>query len=561
MLRTRSVLAAVLAALTATPAVAATGQGGDLRWAPPDAAAFVRLLPRDLWEGPAGRDLRAIYAHAQAEAVQAFRQHAGIDPADLRRVTLVFPTLESLDQPFPRGNPTAVSAVFVLESARPFDRPALLRALSTDGRVKRQAGADYFFHEEPWGALYLADDGTALYGSEDAVLWVLARARAQAGPLTPALRLAAGRAPVVAGFNPALMPPAALLAAPEPVAGLLRADCLAAALDLSGGQLTLTASAHFRDAAAAAAGKKALQGALGLGRQGLSALQADLQKNDPEDERNLGDALARAGALGFLRLLDGALEKADVGVDGDAAWAAVSSEALGAPGTPLMLLAMVTMLGQNAHSTFQFVGPAVGGPGREVDPGLRALHDALERYHKDHGHYPPPALTGKDGRPLLSWRVALLPYLGEEGLYKEFRLDEPWDSLHNKKLIARMPKALRGGQEFGEVYRTCYLGVAGPGAVFEGPAAKKRDDFKGGPGQPLLAVRVANELSVYWTKPADLVVTPQAPLPRLAGRHGRSVNVLFADGEVRVLDVQQTPEAVLRGLATGREKLPPVPRP
>ena len=50
-----------------------------------------------------------------------------------------------------------------------------------------------------------------------------------------------------------------------------------------------------------------------------------------------------------------------------------------------------------------------------------------------------------DGMPvfkkgLLSWRVAILPMLGYKSLYEEFHLDEPWDSEHNKSLIAKMPK-------------------------------------------------------------------------------------------------------------------------
>src|SRR4051812_8249116 len=32
------------------------------------------------------------------------------------------------------------------------------------------------------------------------------------------------------------------------------------------------------------------------------------------------------------------------------------------------------------------------------------------------------------GEPLLSWRVHLLPYVEAENLYKQFKLDEPWDS-------------------------------------------------------------------------------------------------------------------------------------
>ena len=57
---------------------------------------------------------------------------------------------------------------------------------------------------------------------------------------------------------------------------------------------------------------------------------------------------------------------------------------------------------------------------------------------------PAVASLDKAGKPLLSWRVHLLPLLGEKKLYKEFHLDEPWDSDHNKKLIAQMPEVFRG---------------------------------------------------------------------------------------------------------------------
>jgi len=56
-----------------------------------------------------------------------------------------------------------------------------------------------------------------------------------------------------------------------------------------------------------------------------------------------------------------------------------------------------------------------------------------------HGRFPPAVVYGKDGRPLYSWRVKLLPFIEEESLYKEFHLDEPWDSPHNIRFVERMP--------------------------------------------------------------------------------------------------------------------------
>jgi len=73
---------------------------------------------------------------------------------------------------------------------------------------------------------------------------------------------------------------------------------------------------------------------------------------------------------------------------------------------------------------------------------LKQIGLAMHNYHDTHGRFSPQAIRSKDGKPLLSWRVAILPFLDAEALYKEFHLDEPWDSEHNKKLIERMPAAL-----------------------------------------------------------------------------------------------------------------------
>ena len=71
----------------------------------------------------------------------------------------------------------------------------------------------------------------------------------------------------------------------------------------------------------------------------------------------------------------------------------------------------------------------------------------IGRAVQDHAHinyrtrtFPPQAICDKDGKPLLSWRVAILPELREFALYRQFKLDEAWDSPHNLKLLAKMPR-------------------------------------------------------------------------------------------------------------------------
>jgi hypothetical protein len=99
-----------------------------------------------------------------------------------------------------------------------------------------------------------------------------------------------------------------------------------------------------------------------------------------------------------------------------------------------------------AGSVFALSAPAP--PPHE--PTKRELHLAKDNlkyvglaFHADHSRNDIWAddVRDKNGKRLLSWRVALLPYLEEMLLYNEFNLNEPWDSEHNKKLIAKMPTA------------------------------------------------------------------------------------------------------------------------
>src|SRR5262249_23746270 len=77
---------------------------------------------------------------------------------------------------------------------------------------------------------------------------------------------------------------------------------------------------------------------------------------------------------------------------------------------------------------------------------LRQLALAMFMYEEKHGHLPPPAIVGPDGKTRHSWRVELLPFLNmtdADAVYKEYRLNEPWDSEHNKELIFKMPAVFR----------------------------------------------------------------------------------------------------------------------
>jgi RNA polymerase sigma factor (sigma-70 family) len=108
---------------------------------------------------------------------------------------------------------------------------------------------------------------------------------------------------------------------------------------------------------------------------------------------------------------------------------------------------------------------------------LKKVALALQNYNDTYGRLPPPAIADRKSKALLSWRVALLPYLDQQELYKEFKLDEPWDSEHNKKLLAKMPAVYAPvGVKTRVPHATFYQLVVGEGAVFE------RMVYPGGPG-------------------------------------------------------------------------------
>ncbi len=186
---------------------------------------------------------------------------------------------------------------------------------------------------------------------------------------------------------------------------------------------------------------------------------------------------------------------------------------------------------------------------------LKLVGLAMHNYRDAHGRFPAPTIQGKDGRPLLSWRVAILPYLEEYGLYQSFKLDEPWDSPHNKPLLERMPRLYARLRPPGEAPESLtHLRVfVGEGTPFEGGRGPRWEDFPDGWDRTILVVE-ADE-AVPWTKPDDLPYAADKPLPALGGGPGGSFVILMADGSVRSIPAEFDP-ALLRRAITRDDKQP-----
>ncbi len=176
---------------------------------------------------------------------------------------------------------------------------------------------------------------------------------------------------------------------------------------------------------------------------------------------------------------------------------------------------------------------------------ISQIGTALLQYEADHGTFPPLYTTDDKGRPLVSWRALILPYLEGQDIYEACRFDEPWNSPTNSQLAAidlyffRCPSDPNSRPA-----ETSYLAVVGPGTVWSVDEPIGLDDIEDNT-QTILLVEVAGS-GISWMEPRDLSLQDALrginaePGPCISSGHpGRAV-VVFADGHVQTVDESLT---------------------
>ena len=192
---------------------------------------------------------------------------------------------------------------------------------------------------------------------------------------------------------------------------------------------------------------------------------------------------------------------------------------------------------------------------------MKQLMLSLLNYESAKKTFPAYTNFDADGKPLLSWRVHILPYMEQAPLYKQFHLDEPWDSDHNKKLIAKMPELfLDPSSRFTPVDgMTHYLGVKGDGYLFDGSGSgMSMRKITDGTSNSIALVQVDDEAAVPWTKPDDWTPSETDLMKPFDGPHPGGFLAAFCDGHVQFISNAIEP-SVLRALLTtaGEEVINP----
>ena len=516
---------------------------------PADAAAVLTVDVKAVLKSPAAELGQIALDGLKPGEWEAFVKTLPFDPATVTRLTLIAPNGAAVVTPWPRSSPTAMSAVLLVHCSKAFDRDAVFKGYGPNTRRKRHLDTTYQFDDETWtGVMALPGDTTLAVGSEDALVWYIDRlaTKPKETPFTAAATAEAAKHALFLAVNPSALGidrqdlPADLRVLVDAKLGVLAVDTDKGLKAFA--RLDYGTEAGAKDAAVA------VRQVAGIGRDGLKGAVTEVEKfafkPDPAKAGGLSDATGRTLAalgLGALRKVDRELEALPLEQKGASVevrydeikvpeWAVVPALFVG--GSYLSM----------ASARYDFAAVA-SKPAAEFDAEekrRKKLFDAFAAYVAKNGQYPPAVIKDKKGQPLYSWRVALLPHLGEEELYKQFKHDEPWDSLHNKKLIHKLPKVFEPSYSYPpNSGKTKVLAVVGPGTLFEPKATVTAADVAT-PADTVLWVEPSSMNGryfdgVYWTKPVDAEFDGEKAPDLFDSYEFASLSAMMADGKWRYL--------------------------
>ncbi|QJW92693.1 DUF1559 family PulG-like putative transporter [Frigoriglobus tundricola] len=473
-----------------TPVRADAPLPAELRYVPADAALFLHADAHALWTGELAKSFRTANKDLFDRAENAGKAFGG-SPKDLKAVALFVPKIKG------PGDDERLGIVLTFD--KPLDKDKFTTAVKglfpDDAKVKVLTPSDTL-------AVVLVGLGVEYAKPQPA---------GADGPLTAAIRAASsGKHMLVAGATLANLSdelqkddlPAQL----RPLQPILKAEAITATVTL-GATLDLAVRVRTKREALAGDAEKAL--AL------LVRLIAD------ECDRTISNAEKEAGMKDVVTVFKAGL-------------AATKGAKLSVDGTEARLSASLPLGDLPLAPAYRAVGTRVtAAPSPKSANNLKQIGLAMHAYHDANNSFPAAAICDKKGKPLLSWRVAVLPYLEQADVYEQFKLDEPWDSEHNKKLLANMPStyALPGSKPGST--ETHYRAFVGNGAAFDWAKGHKILDISDGASNTLMVATAAH--GVPWTKPDELEFDPQKDMSALITLVGGRAQMVMCDGSIRTL--------------------------
>jgi len=500
----------------------------DLRTVPADAAVFVHVDFATVWDSKLGETFRAAKAKDLETALAEVKKQTTIGPEMIKTVTIFMPHLSE-------GDFEAFAAVVSLR--KPFDRTELVKAQKTRLALNKVelTDKDGILRFKPSERSKVVIDASnpmrlVLLNNVDEK-YLKERPAGETGAVTPALRAAAEGATATLGLNMAALPDELrgdnLPAEARPFQPLFRSDSLLATARMTKDDIKLELRFRNGDRIKTADAEKSLAAGALLIQTALGFAIGQLEKSKEPGEKAMVP-----------------LAKEVIEIVKAAKISVAENEAIVSTGAKTDL-----PFGPVLQSAFG--GSARSGAARaSTQNNLKQLGLAMHNYHDAFEGFPPSAVVSKKGKPMLSWRVLILPYTEQHELYKQFRLDEPWDSDHNKKILESnpMPKvyALPGVSKDTDK-ETHFQVFTGKGAAFDPIQATKIQTIADGTSNTILVGIAAKP--VLWTKPDDMEFDPKGEMKKLLLFRDGGTSVVFADGSVRFIQ-DKISEEVLRAAIT-----------
>ena len=507
-------------------------QPEDLKLVPGNAVLAVHMDLAKLWQSESMNDMRELLKKAGPKALIELEKRFIPDPTTVETVTGFVM--------FPKNPGSPPEFAFLISLKKPVKEKALFLSAMPDGETIKKDGINMVVKDDI--GLILMNQGKLIAVGAPSLLPTLGKNTAPAkGDFARFLKgNAAGL--INAAINLEPIPKEVFAFAPPPFNAIVNGiQYMEAGIAVEKTiRLSTTITYEKEDQA-----KAALETVKGFAKMGLAEMvepRKEVEKRVfPKDQvganplTDLPEFLAALAGLAILNEAENLLKNPPITLAGTSLKAdytapQISSNAL-IPTTAIaigMLLPAVQKVREAAQRTSSI-------------NNLKQIALAMHNYNSTYGAFPAAAICDKKtGKPLLSWRVAILQYIEEEALYKQFKMDEPWDSEHNLKLAKNMPKiyfhpkANKPGDD-----KTHYRLFYGKGATFELNKSTQLTNITDGTSNTIMAVEA--EEPVVWTNPNDLAFDPTKALPKMLSINGK-FSAAYCDGSVRSFKAPNDPE-------------------
>jgi len=463
----------------------------------------------------------------------AGKKELGIDPVEVEQVLVM------AEPPGPAGPP---QIGVVVRFTKPYAMDEVLPTLREDTVEAELDGKPYRRAASPMAlSIYAPDDRTLLVASDDLLHRMVAGKGQPAGGLTAKLLAEAADHDLAAVLSvepirELVKGQLSMAPLPPPFEQRVRKvpdllEAVEAKVNLTGG-MKMALVLHAPDEAEADELATILAGLLETAGQ---MIQAQLASEAASD-----DPVEQAMAQYATRINRKLVERLKPAQEGDRLIFATEGQGQAQIATIGILIALLLPAVQAAREAARRAAST---------NHMKQIMLAMHFHHEAREAFPARASFDEDGKPLLSWRVHLLPCLEEQYLYEEFHLDEPWDSPHNRELIAKMPQIYRNPSSPAEPGKSDYLAVSGEGTMFEGTEGRRVAEVRDGSSNTIMVVEVNPDEAVIWTKPEDWQLDPDEPPAGLGHAHPAGFIAGFADGSVRTIPADVDPE-VFQALCT-----------